>query len=319
MMNELPVDSIEDFPVISKLYKQNFSESNSHLLIGARIVPKSYIEELAESIRQEGLHYPVIVRRQCNGYQLLSGHLRKYAFKKLKKDVIPAKVIEVDDSKAKAMLITSNRFQHSLEAIEEAWVVKELIDVNNQSLRECANLLRMGKSWVSNRYMLATHLIREIQIDIVMGLIPARIATEIGSVHARGQLKVCSTIKRHKLSFRESHELIKIIKDKNTSNWIKKLALNDPRTVISKLADGDNEIYHSAKEKLSYFASNFQDEVHNLTMVSLEVLHRLNRDFVRFTAREQKILFDDLKRAYRKIIQLKKKMEELNYGKEFNQ
>ena len=183
MTNELPIELTEDFPVISKFYKESFALSDDHLLIGPRITPKRNIEELAESVKQEGLHHPILVReKEGGGYQVISGHLRKYAFRELGKETIPAKVIEVDDLQAKAMLITTNRFQHPLEQIEEAWVVEDLIQNHDKSLRECAAILNVGKTWVYHRHLLATKLVKEVQLDIVMGLISPRSATEIAAV-----------------------------------------------------------------------------------------------------------------------------------------
>jgi len=69
---------------------------------------------------------------------------------------IPAKTIEVDDLQAEAMLITTNRFQHPLQQIEEAWAVQDLIENHKKSLRECGNILDVSKSWVYHRQLLAT-------------------------------------------------------------------------------------------------------------------------------------------------------------------
>ena len=153
-INELPINVIEDFPIISRIYKDNFAMSENHLLTGARITPKTYVEELSESIRQEGLHHPILVRQQNNHYQIISGHIRKYAFKSLGMETIPAKTVEANDILAKAMLITTNRFQHPLEAIEEAWVIQDLIENHKKSLKECAGILNTSKTWVYHRYSL---------------------------------------------------------------------------------------------------------------------------------------------------------------------
>lgn len=278
MIKKIPIKLVKDFPVICDIYKQNLKGIDSHIVIGARIIDKNVIDELADSISRDGLRHPVTVRMEGNGYQMIDGHVRKYALKKLIRGGILANIIEADDLASRVMLITNNRLQHPLEAIEESWVIKELIEKHKQSLRECANLIGVSKSWVYHRYILARQLVNEIQLDIVMGIIPARIACEIASVHARGQLKLAETIKRHKLSYRESHELIKIIKDREISDRIKELAIDDPRTVIKKQS-GNKVISYSSKTQLSYFANNFREEVNRLISISLELTHRIKRDF----------------------------------------
>lgn len=318
MTNELPIELAEDFPVISKLHKESFALSNDHLLIGARITPKSYIEELVESIKQEGLHHPILVRkRQCGGYQVISGHLRKYAFMELGKDTIPAKVVEVDDIGAKAMLITTNRFQHPLEQIEEAWVVEDLIQNHDKSLRECAAILNVGKTWVYYRYLIATKLVKEVQLDIVMGLISPRSATEIATVHARGQQRIATALKQKNLSFREASALVQIIRDEGISDRIKELALDDPRIVIKKLSE--NERISHRKRSLSYFADNFREEVNRFRVVSLELAHRIRRDFRRFSKFEQGVLLKDLRVVNKRINELSELLKEIGInGKESN-
>ena len=309
-IDELPINMIEDFPVISRIYKDNFTMSDNHLLIGARITPKTYVEELSESIRREGLHHPILVRQQDNNYQIISGHIRKYAFKNLGMKTIPAKRIEADDSLAKAMLITTNRFQHPLSPIEESWVIQDLIENHKKSLRECASILNISKSWVHHRYLLATKLVKNIQLDMVMGLIPARVAVEIAGVHTCGQQKIAKAVKQRKLSFIETTELIKIIKDKDTSDRIKELALDDPRTVIDKLSQNEKVFY--AKSELGYFASNFQEEVYRLSSASLEVIHRIRRDFTGFSESEQEVLFGDLGVVNKRIKELSKLLKEVH-------
>lgn len=310
MIKEIPIEMINDFPIVSGEYKKGFSKIDSHIIVGARIIDKYLIDELAMSIYREGLHHPVIVRPYGKCYQMISGHLRKYAFKKLSRDVIPAKTVEVDNVTAKAMLITSNRLQMPLDAIEESWVVRNLIDNDSKNYRDIAKYIGVSKSWVYNRYMLSKRLVQEIQIDIVMGLIPKGIATELSFVQAPGQNKVAKAIKGHKLSFRESRELIRIIKNKEISDRVKELALDDPRTVIVKLANKDENIIHKSDNGLSYFASNFKEEVDKLNYTALDVLHRLKRDYKQFKDEEKNIVSKNLFCAYKRISQLKKSMED---------
>lgn len=229
-------------------------------------------------------------------------------------DTIPAKVIEADDILAKSLLITTNRFQHPLEPIEEAWVVQDLINNHEKSLKECADILNTGKTWVFHRYALATKLVRDIQMDMVMGLILPRAAIEIASVHARErQKKIARTVKQRKLSFRETKQLIHIIKDKDTSDRTKGLALDDPRTVIGKLSRNEKVFYN--KSELGYFASNFREEVYKLSSVSLEVIHRIRMDFAGFGGSEQEVLLKDLGIVNKRIKELSKLLKEL-HGKE---
>ncbi len=75
---------------------------------------KPYIEEklisLAESIQREGLHQPILIRKTQDeqGYEILSGHNRVEAMRRLGHQDIPAIIRDADDNTAALIVVTTN-------------------------------------------------------------------------------------------------------------------------------------------------------------------------------------------------------------------
>jgi ParB family chromosome partitioning protein len=105
----------------------------------------SEIEELAESIKKQGLIQPIAVRKKGDSYQVISGERRLRAFKLLKKSDIPVVIIEdVDDTKMLEMALVENIQRENLNDIETALSYQKLLfecGLSHQELSE-----RVGKS-----------------------------------------------------------------------------------------------------------------------------------------------------------------------------
>ena len=64
---------------------------------------------LAENIREDGLHQPIIVRPMADGfYEILAGHRRTKACRKIGRTKIEAIIVEVDDERANRIMIATN-------------------------------------------------------------------------------------------------------------------------------------------------------------------------------------------------------------------
>ena len=90
------------------------------------------IKALAESIQQEGLLQPILVRQSEEGYELVSGERRLRAAKLLLSQTIEAKVIQpVSEAEAAAKGLVENLQREDLNPIEEAEGIQELLDLKD--------------------------------------------------------------------------------------------------------------------------------------------------------------------------------------------
>ena len=85
-----------------------------------RIFDTAALNELADSIRRLGIITPLTVRREGEGYMLISGERRLRASKIAGLEKVPCYVIEADDKKVSAMALAENLQRRDLDPFEEA-------------------------------------------------------------------------------------------------------------------------------------------------------------------------------------------------------
>jgi ParB family chromosome partitioning protein len=110
------------------------------------------IDELAKSIEQQGLIQPIIVKKENDKYQIIAGHRRFLAFKKLNKESIPA-IIKQNPNNEELLTLTENLIRENLDKLEIALSLEKILEKNivkNQA--ELAKLLGINESTIS-RYL----------------------------------------------------------------------------------------------------------------------------------------------------------------------
>lgn len=93
------------------------------------------LEQLAQSIRENGVLTPAIVRpRKEGGYELISGHRRKAASELAGQTKLPVIIREVDDDTAILMMVDSNRQRENLLPSEKAFSYKMRLDAMKRQI-----------------------------------------------------------------------------------------------------------------------------------------------------------------------------------------
>lgn len=104
------------------------------------------IEELAESIEQNGLQHNIVLRESDSGYELISGERRLRAYELLRQrhgekyKLIPAKVVSADDIDAEISLIHANTEVRQLTPAELLQSVERLKELYNEKQRRGENI-----------------------------------------------------------------------------------------------------------------------------------------------------------------------------------
>ncbi len=139
------------------------------------------LEELAESIKNYGLLQPILVRKNGENYQLISGERRLRAGKMVGLESIPAVVRELTDQEAAEMALVENLSRADLNYFEEAEGYLRLIKEFALTQDEIAK--RMGKSQptIANKLRLLT-----LPPNVRLAIDP----TKITERHARSLLKL---------------------------------------------------------------------------------------------------------------------------------
>ena len=107
------------------------------------------LEELAESIRHQGVIQPVVVRHAGdNEYQLIAGERRWRAAQIADIDDIPAIIRDVPDEIAIAMALVENIQRENLNPIEEATALKRLVEEFQMTHQEAGDSVGRSRSAV---------------------------------------------------------------------------------------------------------------------------------------------------------------------------
>ena len=94
-----------------------------------RVKDDEQMDELVKSISLRGIINAIIVRKDpSGGYQIISGHRRTYAARKLGMDKVPALIVDVDDDIAALMMVDSNIQRTYISPGDKARAIKRKYD-----------------------------------------------------------------------------------------------------------------------------------------------------------------------------------------------
>ena len=90
-----------------------------------KVIKDNSFYELADSIKENGLLTPLIVRKKENGrYELISGHRRKYALEVLGILESEVEIRELDNDEAIILMVDSNLYRNNILPSEKAFAYK---------------------------------------------------------------------------------------------------------------------------------------------------------------------------------------------------
>ena len=168
------------------------------------------LQELAESIRVQGIIQPVTVRQMgTNAYQLISGERRLQASKLAGLDTIPAYIRKADDQQMLEMALIENIQRENLNAIEIALSYQRLVSECNLKQEELGDRVGKNRSTVTN-YLRLLKLPPDIQIGLRDTAISMGHARALISVdNAEQQLDLFHRIVAEELSVRRVEQLVR--------------------------------------------------------------------------------------------------------------
>ena len=109
------------------------------------------LEELADSIRQNGVITPILVCEAANGYySIIAGERRWRAAKKAGLKEIPAIIKKLDDIKLYELSLIENLQREDLNPVEEAFGYKKLMDDYKLTQEEVSTKVSKSRSYVAN-------------------------------------------------------------------------------------------------------------------------------------------------------------------------
>jgi ParB family chromosome partitioning protein len=169
------------------------------------------LEELAQSIRINGVVQPIIVRRQGDKYQIVAGERRWRASQRAGLQKVPAVVKDIADEKLLELALIENIQRQELNAIEEAKAYKNLIETVGLTQEMIAE--RVGKNrTVVTTFLRLLKLPTDIQKLVENEQITAGHARALlMAENAESQRHVAQKIIEMSLSVRETEKAVKRI------------------------------------------------------------------------------------------------------------
>ena len=170
------------------------------------------LRELADSIRQQGVIQPILVRRGAEGYELLAGERRLRATQMAGYETIPALVKSANDQEALEVALLENLQREDLNPMEEARAYQRLQAEFQLTQDEVAQRVGRDRSSVTNMLRLLK-LSPSLQADIEAGRLSmghARALLALDSEEAQRRLR--DQILADGLSVRETENQVRIEK-----------------------------------------------------------------------------------------------------------
>ena len=136
-----------------------------------RSFDEAKIDELAASVRDQGIIQPLLVRRAGEGYELIAGERRLRAARKAGLREVPVIVREASNSETLQLALLENLQREDLNPIEEATAYQRLQEEFELSQEEIAQKVGRSRPAVANCMRLLL-LPREVQQELAQGKLP---------------------------------------------------------------------------------------------------------------------------------------------------
>lgn len=112
------------------------------------------LEELANSIKADGVIQPIVVRKVGDKYEIIAGERRFRASKLAGLEKVPVVVKNVSDRKARELALVENIQREDLNPIEEAISLKTLMEEYKLTQQELSDIVGKSRSYIANNLRL---------------------------------------------------------------------------------------------------------------------------------------------------------------------
>ncbi|RLA11865.1 MAG: chromosome partitioning protein ParB [Gammaproteobacteria bacterium] len=166
------------------------------------------LQELADSIRSQGIVQPIVVRPEGDHFELVAGERRWRAAQIAGLQKIPAVVRDLDSKSAAAIALIENIQREDLNPLEEAQGLMRLIDDFDLTHQQVADSVGRSRASVSNLLRLLD-LADPVKDLVNRGLLDMGHARALLGLIRHDQIEVANIVVKRGLSVRETEALVK--------------------------------------------------------------------------------------------------------------
>ena len=169
----------------------------------------SRIEELARSIKSNGVIQPIVVRKADTGFEIIAGERRWRASQRAGLLKVPVVVRDIPEERMLAAALIENIQRENLNPIEEAQAYRRLADEYSLTQDQISDAVGKERSTVAN-FMRLLKLPREIRENLSAGSLSMGHARALLSLpDENAQLRVSREVVARNLSVRETEAIVK--------------------------------------------------------------------------------------------------------------
>lgn len=239
-----------------------------------KLFDQDKLEELSNSIKQQGVNSPVLVRRRGDTFEIIAGERRWRAAKKAGLNTIPVIIKDYSDEQSLEIAIVENLQREDLNPIEEALAYKALADEFKLTHEQIAQKVSKDRSTVTNSLRL---------LDLPADIVDSISSGEIAPGHARPllgvkdgerQIEIWKETVKNGLSVRDVESLLDIISTHKKKTKVRRQKETNPviRDVEDKLSEklGTKVEVHGTPQKGKVIVHYYSQE--DLERIMEEVL-----------------------------------------------
>lgn len=165
------------------------------------------LDELSDSIRQNGILQPLLVRKKGDIYEIVAGERRYQAARRAGLSEVPVVIREISDDDVFKLALIENLQRSDLSPLEEASGYRQLIKEKGLTQEELARILSKSRSTITNTLRLLD-LPEEVQDLLEEGRISAGHARAILAVPGdEGRVALARKVADERLSVRQTERL----------------------------------------------------------------------------------------------------------------
>ena len=189
------------------------------------------IDELAQSIKKNGLIQPIAVRRDKNEtYEIVAGERRWLAAQKAGLHEVPVIILSLNDKQSLELAIIENIQREDLNSVEEAKGYERLIKEYSYDHERLSEFMGKSRSHISNTLRLLSLPESVIKMVEEGKLTAGQVRPLIGRFNA---LEIAESIIKEKLSARSIENIVKREKDKEAEK-LKPEKRSDPNILLAQ-------------------------------------------------------------------------------------
>lgn len=180
------------------------------------------LAELADSIKQNGILQPLLVRKKGSEYEIVAGERRYQAAKTAGLTEIPVVIRDISDDDVFKLALIENLQRSDLSPLEEAEGYRQLIKEKGLTQEELAKLLSKSRSAITNTLRLLD-LPKEVQELVEEGKLTAGHARAILAVPSEeGRIQLAQKVVAERLSVRQTESLAPLFSVSKTDEPVRR-------------------------------------------------------------------------------------------------